>query len=530
MTAIRARRWTVLAILVAAIVMAVGCSRGPDAAALQKEVQAKLDQRFKPGLFGLVGFRRQGSSPLPGSDTGANRMAVYYNATLKMNQGYDFGDWEGLSPATLAQVLGATDKGIFGLKAGANQPGELIKVYGSSTYEWSGDRWRGVEATTAGVTKAPEPGNAAPTSQSKQLIDRLAAMVEIPPPGVTPADEALISEELDRAVRAITARRERRKHVYTVASGPDEGEYYPIAEALVARMAKVDQALKVRNVETDGSVENVRLVGTKQADYALVQSNVAALAAAGEGPFAQGGAITSLRALGSLFPEPVHIVVPAASPIRTVADLRGKRVAIGAPDSGSRADALAVLEAHGLTTKDLVEVRDEGLDAAASRLRAGRLDAFFATVGAPTRELQRLATRHPIRLISLDAAAVERLVTHHAGLVRLMLPANTYPGQKENVTAVAATALLVTHGDVPESEASVVLKLAFENPDYLAAGSAQGAKISKRNGLRGITIPMHAAASRYFGSTAPAAPGAPGAQPAAPGTGDAKPGVAKPKG
>ena len=100
------------------------------------------------------------------------------------------------------------------------------------------------------------------------------------------------------------------------------------------RVVKLDQTLKVRNAETAGSVENVRLIGAKQADYALVQSNVAAMAAAGEGPFAQGGAVTSLRALGSLFPEPVHIVVPAASGIRTVEDLRGKRVALGAPDSG----------------------------------------------------------------------------------------------------------------------------------------------------------------------------------------------------
>jgi TRAP transporter TAXI family solute receptor len=293
----------------------------------------------------------------------------------------------------------------------------------------------------------------------------------------------------------------------------------------VTRVAKLDQTLKVRNAPTAGSVENVRLVSSKGADYALVQSNVAALAAAGEGPFAQGGAVTSLRALGSLFPEPVHIVVSAASPIRTVGELRGKRVAIGEPDSGTRADALAILAVHGVAVKDLGEVREEGLEAAAGRLRAGRIDAFFATVGAPTRELQRLATRRPIRLLSLDPVAVERLVTQHPGLVRLSLPANTYPGQKEDVTTIAATAVLVTHSDVPESEASVVLRVVFENADYLAAGSGQGAKISKRNGLRGITIAMHPAASRYFGASppAPASSGAPGVQPTAPGAAGAKP-------
>jgi TRAP transporter TAXI family solute receptor len=205
----------------------------------------------------------------------------------------------------------------------------------------------------------------------------------------------------------------------------------------------------------------------------------------------------------------VHVVVPAASAIRTLPDLRGKRVALGAPDSGTRADALAVLAAHGLAVKDLAEARDEGLEAAAGRLRAGQLDAFFATVGAPTREVQRLATRHPIRLVSLDTPTVERLVTEKPGLVRLVVPANTYPGQKEDVTTVAAAALLVTRGDVPESEAALVLRMVFENPDYLSAGSAQGAKIAKRSGLRGITIPVHPAADRYFTAPAPGAPAAP---------------------
>jgi TRAP transporter TAXI family solute receptor len=508
----RAASWLGAVALAALAIAAVGCSRGPDATALRAEVQGKLDQRFKPGLFEFAGLRRQGSAPLPASDTGAKRLAVYFNATLKLSQGYDFGDWEGLSPATLAHVLGATEKGILGLTTGENRPGAVVRVYGSSTYEWSGGQWRSVEATTSGVAAAPAPGNAAPSAQSKQLIDKLAALVDIPPPGPGREDEALISEELDRALRTITARRERRKRVFTIASGPEGGEYHPIAEAVVARVGKLDEKVKVRNVATEGSVANARLIGSREADYALIQSNVAALAAAGEGPFAPGGSIGSLRALGSLFPEPVHLVVPARSAIRSVADLRGKRVAIGESASGTRNDALAVLAAHGLTAKDLAEVRDVGLEAAAAQLRAGGIDAFFATVGAPTRAVQALATRQPIRLISLETPAVERLVTEHPGLIGLVIPSNTYPGQQERVATVAATAVLVTHNDVPEAEVAVVLRLVFENPDYLSAGSAQGAKISRRSALRGITIPLHAAASRYLGTPAPGQPGAPPSQ------------------
>jgi TRAP transporter TAXI family solute receptor len=256
-------------------------------------------------------------------------------------------------------------------------------------------------------------------------------------------------------------------------------------------------------------LENLRLIASREADYALVQSNVAAMAYAGEGAFAQGGAVTSVRALGSLFPEPLHIIVSATSDIRTLADLRGKRVALGPPSSGTRADALAVLAAHGLGVKDFAEVREDGLDDGPARLRSGRLDALFATVGVPAREVQRLATRHPVRLIPLDVPTVAGLVTQHPGLVRLLIPANTYPEQREDVTTVAATALLVTHAEVPESEATAVLRLVFENLGYLAAGSAQGAKIAKRTGLRGITIPVHPAAGVYFGVPSPRPPAAP---------------------
>ena len=476
---------------------APGCARGPDETALRADVQRKLDQRFKPGLFALAKFRRQGSAPLAGSETGGKRLAVYFNATMQLAQGYDFGDWRALSPGTLAQVLGATEKGLIGIKAGETAPGELIRVYGSATYEWAGDRWRSVDVTTAGIARIAAPGNAAPASRSRQLIDRLAALVDVPPPGPAAPDEEVISEELERALQAITARRERRNHVHVLASGPEEGEYHAIVEAVIARVTRLRDNVKIRNIATRGSVDNVALIAARQADYAIVQSNVAALAFAGDLAPANAGAVTSLRALGSLFPEPLHIVVSAASDIRTVAALRGKRVGIGPPGSGTRADALAVLAAHGLTPKDL-QAHDASLEAGAARLREGSLDAFFVTVGAPTRQLQRLAVAQPIRLVPLDAGAVERLVTQNAGLIRFVLPANAYPGQKEDITTIAATAVLVTHKDVLDSEAALVLRLVFESTDYASAGSAQGAKISKRSALRGITIPLHPAASRYF--------------------------------
>jgi TRAP transporter TAXI family solute receptor len=254
-------------------------------------------------------------------------------------------------------------------------------------------------------------------------------------------------------------------------------------------------------VETEGSIENAFLVGRGQADLALVQSDVAWLASTGAGPFAVDGPLKRIVALASLYPEPVHIVVSAQSAIRSVEDLRGKRIDLGTPQSGTRINALSVLQAHRIAAKDLAEARGDGPQAALHQLRSGRIDAFFSTVGAPARELQRVAAVFPIRLVPLSREAIQRLVAEQPGLVALQIPARTYPGQTEASATIAATALLVGAVDKPDDEVKALLQLAFESTDYLAFGSAQGVKISKRTGLHGVAIPVHPAAKAYFTAT-----------------------------
>jgi TRAP transporter TAXI family solute receptor len=485
------------------------CSRGPDEAALKSDVQGRIDKTFKPGLLELAALKRQGSSPQPKTESGAERVLVYFNATLQLKEGYDFKDWEGLSPATLAQVLGGREKGVFGVKAKENQPGDLLRVYGTGTYERSADKWVAVAAATRDVSQAPaDPGNAAAAPSSKRYLDQLASQVDIGPPGIDAQSDAIISEELEHALRAINRRRARAQELLTFVSGPAGGEYARVVEAIMGTVAQRGRKARVKvhvlAVETEGSIENALLIGRGQADYGIIQSDVAWLAASGAGPFAVDGPLTRVAALGSLYPEPVHIVVSAKSAIRGVEDLRGKRVDLGTPQSGTRLNALSILQAHRVAPKDLGEARGDGPQAAMQQLRAGRIDAFFTTVGAPARALQRLAAEHPIRLLPLSAATADQLVTEQPGLVRLRLPANTYPGQTEAVATVAPTALLVAAADTPQDEVKALLELTFESTDYLAAGSAQGVKISRATGMRGVAIPLHPVAAAYFGAPAAA--------------------------
>jgi TRAP transporter TAXI family solute receptor len=484
------------------LLLAAGCSRGPDEAVLTKQVEEQIAKSFKPGLLELAGLKRQGSGPLPDG-----RVVVYYNATLRLKEGYDFKDWEGMSPATLAQALGARERGVIGVKAGAeNRPGDLLRVYGTGIYERTPAGWKGVAGAQRDVAQAPaEPGSAAPATSSQRYLEQLASQVNLGPPGIDAASDKIISEELDHALRVIARRRARAQDITTVAAGPASGEYARVVEAVIGTLGKRRGKVRALAVETEGSIENAQLIGRGQADYALVQSDIAWLAFSGTGPFAVDGPLTRMTALGSLYPEPVHLVVPARSAIRSVEDLRGKRVDLGAPKSGSRINALAVLQAHRIAIGDLAEARGDGTQGAMQRMRVGELDAFFVTIGAPARELQRFAAANPVRLVPVGAAAAARMVEEQPALVRLSLPANTYPGQAEPVATVAATALLVGSADTPQDEVKAILELAFEGTDYLAFGAAQGVRIAKATGLRGIAIPLHPGAAAYFGKSKPEA-------------------------
>jgi TRAP transporter TAXI family solute receptor len=191
--------------------------------------------------------------------------------------------------------------------------------------------------------------------------------------------------------------------------------------------------------------------------------------------------------------------VGASSSIRSVDDLRGKRVDIGPPGSGTRYSAVAVLAANGVQVRDLREAVVGGREEAARRLATGQLDAFFVTIAPPARALQELAARSGMRLLTLSSRSVERLVTEKAGLVAMTLPAHTYPGQAEPVATVATAALLVATTDAPEAEVGDMVAFVFSKADLGSTGNAEGVKVSKDSALRGITIPMHPGTSRFFG-------------------------------
>lgn len=492
-------RRLVTAALGLGLMASAACARGADAERVKTDLQERLNRDVKPDLFRVVAIKREGSAPMPAGESGASRVVVYFNATLELTQPYSFGSWDELGSSSVAYALGATEKGLFGLQP-QNKAGDRVRAYGSAIYEQSADgAWMPVEAANAPQTAAaevPDIEGSAPPSRSKQLINRLAALVELPPPGRPVQEDAIIADELSRASDNIQRRVQRREAGFTLATGPENGMYARFGGSIIAAIKELAPTLTIQERHSEGSVDNAFLLSRGEVDYAIVQGDVAAAAVNGDDVFARGQPLATLRAVGGLFPEAIHIVVRPDSPIKDVAGLRGRRVDIGTPSSGTRFDAVAVLAAYGLKPGDLGEARQDGLSGAIGRLRRSQIDALFTTAAAPEPSLQALAAQAGLRLLPITDAALEQLGQARPGLVRLTLPVNTYPRQQGAVITAASSALLLTTTNAPPAEVERVVDLVFTRMAQKGAGGAGVVKVSAANQLRGVTIPLHEGAGR----------------------------------
>jgi hypothetical protein len=267
------RRYSAAAVTLIAV-LATGCARGADEERVQADLQARLDRDVKADLFDVVALRREGSAPLPPSESGAARVVVYFNTTLRVAQDYTFGGWDQLAPSSVAYALGATEKGVFGLKP-QNVAGDMVRAYGSAVYEEGADGWTLIAGPVATKTAAPDINASGPTPRSKQLIDQLAALVNLPS---EPQKDEIIADELARATENIERRVRRREHTFTIATGAEDSEYARFGETLIEAINQAAQGVKLRQRYSDGSVDNAWLLSRGEADYAIIQGDVAAAA------------------------------------------------------------------------------------------------------------------------------------------------------------------------------------------------------------------------------------------------------------
>jgi hypothetical protein len=241
------------------------------------------------------------------------------------------------------------------------------------------------------------------------------------------------------------------------------------------------------------------MVAAGQIESGIAQSDIVSWAYAGTGIFAATGPLKNLRAIASLFPESLQLVVRDDSAIRTLADLRGKRISLGQPASGTLADARIVLAAAGVTEKDIrAEYLRPGM--AAASVKDGTLDGFFVIGGVPVPAIRDLAAEAPVRLIPVDGGVLAKMRESSASYRRSVIPSGTYPGISVETPSIGFDALWIVSGDAPEDLIYAITKALWNDATQrlLEAREPLGKQVRLGDALDGLSIPLHPGAKRFY--------------------------------
>jgi TRAP transporter TAXI family solute receptor len=290
-----------------------------------------------------------------------------------------------------------------------------------------------------------------------------------------------------------------RWHV-TIAAGAVDGVYYPIAGAM-SRITVETGGLSVRaTVEASGgAVANVQLIRSGEADFALLQNDIAYYAYNGIalGAFA-GKPVKGMAGVFSVYPEPVHIVVTQASGVKSVRELKGKRVALGPAGSGTEQNALQILEIYGIGEGDLRAGVRVSFSAAVDQLKAGVVDAAFFTTARGAPVVAEAFGAGQLELLGVGASAGEALGRKYPFYTIGAIPANTYKGQAREVAAASVMAMLVARSALSEELVYRFTKAVFDNLPQLYAAHAAARNLTLQTALVGMPLPLHRGAERFF--------------------------------
>ena len=286
----------------------------------------------------------------------------------------------------------------------------------------------------------------------------------------------------------------------SIATGGIGGVYYPLGIAIARVFTETVPGVRATAQPTAGSITNMDLIHRADAELALVQNDIAYHGFSGSEMF-KDRKIFNVRGLAVLYPESIQIVALKRAGIRSVWDLKGKRVGVGVSGSGTEANARQILEVYGLSYADLGRAEFLSFAQVTLKLKEGTVDAGFITAGFPTDAIRHLAVAREIILLSLDKREVEILRKRYPFFTRDIIPAWTYRGQEKPVQTVAVQALLVARADLEGSFIYALLNTLFANHDFLAAVHPKGKLIRLERAIRGMSIPLHPGAERFYRDT-----------------------------
>ena len=286
------------------------------------------------------------------------------------------------------------------------------------------------------------------------------------------------------------------KKFLNIGTGGTAGTYYPIGGAIAEVLNKEIPGMSASAQSTGASVANINMLGDGEIDLATVQNDIAYYAAHGTEMF-QDKKVDGLQGIASLYPETCQFVTLKSSGIKSLAELKGKRIAVGAVGSGVEANVRQILAAYGVTYSD-IDAQYLSFAEGASALKDGNVDVAVLTAGYPTASVQDIAAQNPVRLLPVEGKAADALIAQYPFYTKTVIPAGTYAGFDEEVPSVAVMAMLVAGPSVNDDLGYCVTKAIFSNLDRLQAAHAVGKQIAKDTAKTGMSLPMNAGAEKYF--------------------------------
>ncbi len=298
------------------------------------------------------------------------------------------------------------------------------------------------------------------------------------------------------ATLAVTTATQAAPVFINILTGGTSGVYYPIGVALSQIYGEAIPGVKTSVQATKASVENLNLLQSGRGELAFALGDSVADAKNGVEDAGFKAPLTKLRAIAGAYPNYIQIVASKESGIKTLADLKGKTVSVGAPKSGTELNARAIFKAAGLSYEDMGKVQYLPFAESVELIKNRQLDATLQSSGLGMAAIRDLSSVMPLNYVSIPTDVVAKI--GNAAYQSAMIPANTYDGQPEAVPTVAITNILVTRDDVSDEVAYQMTKSIFDNLTRLGNSHSAAKDIKLENAAKNLPIPLHPGAERYY--------------------------------
>jgi TRAP transporter TAXI family solute receptor len=280
-----------------------------------------------------------------------------------------------------------------------------------------------------------------------------------------------------------------------VATGGTQGTYYGFSSA-VAQILQEKTKIPITVQSTGASKANIQLIDAGEAELAIVQNDVMDYAWKGIDLF-NGEKINSFASMAGIYAEVCQVVASPAAGIRTIADLKGKRVSVGDAGSGTEFNARQILEAYGISFDD-INKQNLSFGASADALRDNKIDAFFCVAGAPTPAIIELATGKDILVLEVDDSHAALLKQNYPFYTQFPIPAGSYRGQSGAIKTVAVKATFIVSSKLSNDTVYLLTKTLFESKAQIEAVHPKGQELNPSYAVDGISVPFHPGAAKYL--------------------------------